>query len=164
MNRDFNSENQKLLTERNELRAQLDKLMEELKLKTKKYDAELKHLAESLGAHETSVEKLKTENKELNSLNLTIQTDYNLVKETSKEQHLKIDKLQKEIDQLRLALDSTSKDSQHELKIKLDIMSKELNAKWSDTLRFILFIICIYMTQLFNLNVFIDWLELNVKR
>ncbi len=136
LNRDFNSANQKLLTERNELRAQLDKLMDEFKSKTKKYESEIKSFTESIGTNEASLDKLKKENNELNTLNLTLQTDYNQIKEKSKEQHLKIDQLQTEIDQLRFLLESTSKESQLELKVKLEIMNKELNAKWSDTLRY----------------------------
>ena len=110
--------------------------MDDFKLKTKKYETEINSLTETLSVNETSLDKLTKENNELNTLNLTLKTDYNLVKEKSKEQHLKIDQLQKEIDQLRFLLESTSKESQLELKVKLEIMNKELNAKWSDTLRY----------------------------
>jgi hypothetical protein len=123
--------------ERNELRVQLEKLMDELKSKTKNYESELKSLTESLNMHETNVSKLTKENNELIDSNSFIQNDYNLMKQTSKEQHSKIEKLTKEIDELKFLLESTSKDSQYELKVKLDILNKELNAKWAETLRYV---------------------------
>jgi uncharacterized coiled-coil DUF342 family protein len=123
--------------ERNELRVQLEKLMDELKSKTKNYESELKSLTESLNMHETNVSKLTKENNELIDSNSFIQNDYNLMKQTSKEQHSKIEKLTKEIDELKFLLESTSKDSQYELKVKLDMLNKELNAKWAETLRYV---------------------------
>ena len=123
--------------ERNELRVQLEKLMDELKSKTKNYESELKNLTESLNMHETNVSKLTKENNELIDSNSIIKNDYNLMKQTSKEQHSKIEKLTKEIDELKFLLESTSKDSQYELKVKLDILNKELNAKWAETLRYV---------------------------
>ena len=123
--------------ERNELRVQLEKLMDELKSKSKNYESELKSLTESLNMHETNVSKLTKENNELIDSNSFIQNDYNLMKQTSKEQHSKIEKLTKEIDELKFLLESTSKDSQYELKVKLDILNKELNAKWAETLRYV---------------------------
>lgn len=123
--------------ERNELRVQLEKLMDELKSKTKNYESELKNLTESLNMYETNVSKLTKENNELIDSNSIIQNDYNLMKQTSKEQHSKIEKLTKEIDELKFLLESTSKDSQYELKVKLDILNKELNAKWTETLRYV---------------------------
>jgi archaellum component FlaC len=123
--------------ERNELRIQLEKLMDDLKSKTKNYESELKNLTESLNMHETNVSKLTKEYNELIDSNSVIQNDYNLMKQTSKEQHSKIEKLTKEIDELKFLLESTSKDSQYELKVKLDILNKELNAKWTETLRYV---------------------------
>lgn len=135
MNKDFTSENQKLTVERNDLRSKLDKLIDELKQKTKKYDTELSALSESLSKSQAEATQLAELNKELNEQKSRADDELAVLRETTTRQVKTIDELSAELDSLRVLSESTMKDSQLELKVKLENLSKELNAKWSETLK-----------------------------
>lgn len=64
-----------------------------------------------------------------------ISKDYVTVQDLSKKQATELANLSSELKQLQFLHESTSKDSQVELKCKLDMLNKDLNSKWSQRLR-----------------------------
>jgi hypothetical protein len=135
LTRDFNAENQKLMTENYETKAQLDKVLNEYKVKTKFYENELKKLGTDI---ETTTLNL---NEQLNlnqilSEERTKLSNENLVFKTMSEQNaIKIRELSEELERSNFTYETILTDSKMETKLRFDQLSKELNAKWSNTLK-----------------------------
>ena len=114
----------------------MDSLLDELKSKTKKYDAEIQSLSDLLSTAQKDLSQAKNLNTSLDELNQKLDKDFNKLKQTSDKQFKEIEELTKELEHMKFLHETTSKDSQLELKVKLEKLTKELNAKWTDTLKF----------------------------
>ncbi len=132
---EFNSENHKLLSECNELRSQLDTLTTELKEATRKYEIETKNLKESLSKTRADLDLSTKSNRELNETKKAIENDLSFNKQENVKHKAEIGRLVEELEQMRILHETSEKDSQLDLKIKLDKLTKELNAKWAEQMR-----------------------------
>lgn len=110
-------------------------MLDELKLKTKNYETELKSLSETLIKTRVDLDETKGLNKDLNEFKVKMENDYGCLKNVSDKQVIRIDELERELESSRILYESTSKDSQLELKVRLEKLNKELNSKWQETLR-----------------------------
>lgn len=110
-------------------------MLDELKLKTKNYETELKSLSETLTKTRVDLDETKGLNKDLNEFKAKMETDYGSLKKVSDKQVIRIGELESELESARVLYESTSKDSQLELKVRLEKLSKDLNSKWQETLR-----------------------------
>lgn len=135
MTKDFNGENSKLINERNELRTKLDSVLDEYKSKTKLLEDDLKNLQELYEKTKISLNENLKLNNELTHSKAKLTSENSSLQNLTGEQKIRILDLEKELEQLRLLFETSSKDSQLELKIRMDKLSKELNAKWSEVLR-----------------------------
>ena len=90
---------------------------------------------ELLGNTESRLADLTEDNKTLNKLKNKLEAERLMSESTLQKQRESIEKLTSELEQLRFLHETTSKDSQLELKVKLEMLNKELNGKWQDKLR-----------------------------
>ena len=135
LNKNFTSENQKLVAERNELRGKLDRLMDELKTKSKAHESETSSLQENLSRIQNELKEFTLKNQELNEYKKKAEKELLTLRDEWSQQKELIEKLSAELENLRLSSEGTLKDAQLELKVKLEKLSNELNAKWSETLK-----------------------------
>jgi DNA repair exonuclease SbcCD ATPase subunit len=131
----FNTENQKLMTENNETKAALDKVLDEYKAKTKYYESELKQYRAELESTRSNLGDNVSQNLGLSEAKARLEVENKSVKELAAKQKSQLDELIEEFDKFKMLHASTLNDSQLELKVRLEKLSNELNAKWSDTLR-----------------------------
>ena len=134
LTRDFNAENQKLMTENNEAKVQLDKVLDEYKQKTKFYENELKLLTKNYEDTSLKLNEQMTFNQELTEHKSKLEREASAFKSLSEQQTLKISGLNEELEKSKFLYESTLNESQIELKVKLDQINKELNSKWSNIL------------------------------
>jgi chromosome segregation ATPase len=135
LNHNFNSENQKLMIENNETKAQLDKALDEHKSKMKHYEAELKQYRAELESTKASLDHNLSQNVELSNVRAKLEFENTQMKELASSQKTKIDELTDEVENFKTLHASTLNDSQLELKVRLEKLNQELNARWAETLK-----------------------------
>ena len=135
LSKDFNAENLKLLAERNELRVELSKTLDELKAKTREHETDTSALGQRLALVQRQLVDALASSRTLGEERQAWQGEALAGRSTIGQQAAQIATLQAELDELRMLHDASSKDSQLELKVKMERLSKELNAKWSDTVK-----------------------------
>jgi hypothetical protein len=74
-------------------------------------------------------------NRELNETKKAIENDLSFNKQENVKHKAEIGRLVEELEQMRILHETSEKDSQLDLKIKLDKLTKELNAKWAEQMR-----------------------------
>ncbi len=84
---------------------------------------------------QTSLDQQTSVNIQITSEKDEIDKELLVLRELSKGQKIQIDALLVELEQSKFLFETTSKDSQLELKVKMEQLSKELNSRWSETLR-----------------------------
>jgi hypothetical protein len=92
-------------------------------------------LNEKLAKTQTSLDQQTSVNIQITSEKDEIDKELLVLRELSKGQKIQIDALLVELEQSKFLFETTSKDSQLELKVKMEQLSKELNSRWSETLR-----------------------------
>jgi hypothetical protein len=135
LNQNFNSENQKLMIENNETKAMLDKALDEHKSKTKFYEAELKQYRAELESTKASLDHNLSQNIDLSNTRAKLEFENGQIKELASSQKLKLDELTDEFERFKTLHTSTLNDSQLELKVRLEKLTQDLNARWADTLK-----------------------------
>jgi hypothetical protein len=135
LNKTFKAENQKLLHEKNELKEQLDRIYNEFKNKSGNYEADLKKTLDLLEKAESSVNDLTNRNQQLLQLKDQFEKECTQAHQISHQQVAQIGHLTNELEQLKFLHESTTKDSQLELKVKLEMLNKDLNSRWQEKLK-----------------------------
>jgi hypothetical protein len=107
----------------------------ELKEATKKYESETKNLKESLSKTRADLDMSTKSNQELSQVKKAIENELALNKQENIEHKAETARLEQELEQMRILHETSEKDSQLDLKIKLDKLTKDLNAKWSEQMR-----------------------------
>jgi hypothetical protein len=107
----------------------------ELKEATRKYESETKNLKESLSKTRADLDMSTKSNQELSQVKKAIENELALNKQENTEHKAEIARLEQELEQMRILHETSEKDSQLDLKIKLDKLTKDLNAKWSEQMR-----------------------------
>lgn len=122
------------------MKSQLESLTQEYQKKTKQYDIEIELLNEKL---KKSLNDLNDVNAVYNSLkvdNSHVGTELISAKETINKQSKTISDMNNEIEQLKLLYETTSNESRLQLKVELEKLNKELDAKWKEILRYSIFL------------------------
>jgi predicted nucleic acid-binding Zn-ribbon protein len=137
LSKNYNSEVGKLLSERNEFKAQLDALGDEHKTSMRRNEQEIKALNEKLSKALKDLAEINTAFKGLNEAKSKLEIDFDLVSQKSERQRVEINDLTSQLEQLRNLFESSSKESKLDLKVKLDVLNRDLDAKWAEILRLI---------------------------
>ena len=135
MTKDHNSEISKVLGDRSQLMAQLESLSQEHQSKMKQNEAEIASLKSKLEKALGELNEISTSYSTLKEENSKTVIDLSQAKETVSKQNRQISELTIEIEQLRLLLESTSKESKLELKVELEKLNRDLEAKWKEIVR-----------------------------
>lgn len=137
MSKNYNSEVGKLLSERNEFKSQLDALGDEHKTRMRQNEQEIKALNEKLSKALKDLADINTAYKGLNEAKSKLEVDFDLVSQKSERQRVEINDLTSQLEQLRNLFESSSNESKLDLKVKLDMLNRDLDAKWAEILRLI---------------------------
>lgn len=123
------------MTENNEIKCQLDKVLDEYKQKSKYYETELKKLTLDLESTRATLNDNLSQNSDLNGKNSHLSDENKRLRELSINQKVEIEDLTEKLDKFKMLHETSMNDSQLELKVKLEMLNQELNTKWTGTLK-----------------------------
>lgn len=135
LNREFNTESQKVSRDRDRLQNELNKLLEELKLKTSSYDSEVKSLKKTIAKNEIELTEASSNIEKLTNSRDKLEIEAKTTKSAFESEQKKRVYFEEECEKLNLLLEASAKDSEMDTKVKLEKLSRELNAKWSENLK-----------------------------
>ena len=135
LNREFNTESQKVSKDRDRLQIELNKLLEELKSKTNSYETEVKSLKKSLTKNQTELNDANANIQALTSKKDGLEIELKNTKEEYQTEYKKRAFFEDEYEKLNLLLEASAKDAELDTKVKLEKLAQELNYKWSENLK-----------------------------
>lgn len=124
-----------MLNENTDLKLKYEKLLEDYKSKTKNLDENYQILQDKFDKLKIDFNENLALNNNLKLSKSKYETELNNAKELANEQKSRIERLEKELENLQFIFESTTKDNKLEFKIQIDKLNKELNAKWEDILK-----------------------------
>lgn len=133
--RDFNVETQKLIKERDRLHKDFNKLTKELNEKTKEFEAEIDKLNKDLSENKNELKMTRENVYELTEDKKSLLIELDQLKQSFSKEKNELNRLKEDYEKLSLIHEASTKDSQIDTKVKLEKLSKELNEKWSITLK-----------------------------
>ncbi len=113
----------------------MNKLLEELKLKTSSYDSAVKSLKKTISKNEIELTEASSNIEKLTNSRDTFEIEAKATKSAFESEQKKRVYFEEECEKLSLLLEASAKDSEMDTKVKLEKLSRELNAKWSENLK-----------------------------
>lgn len=124
-----------MLNENTDLKFRYEKLIQEYKTKTKDLDENYQILQDKFDKLKIDFNQNLALNNNLNIAKTKYETEFKKANELSNERKIRIEELEKELENLKFLFESTTQDNKLEFKIQIEKLNKELNAKWEDILK-----------------------------